>query len=96
MDLFDKDRGKAEISFKEFHKTETNIQCLEISETKRLKDSDAMKIIKNICNISHCIDLQKFHVDERDKYLKIIKERGLSTRQIARLTGISRGIILKA
>ncbi len=78
------------------YKTETNIQCLEISETKRLKDSDAMKIIKNICNISHCIDLQKFHVDERDKYLKIIKERGLSTRQIARLTGISRGIILKA
>jgi len=28
--------------------------------------------------------------------LKVLKDEGLSTRQLARLTGISRGIILKA
>jgi putative transposase len=34
-------------------------------------------------------------LNERDKYLKIIKDEGLSTRQIARITGISRHIIIK-
>lgn len=32
----------------------------------------------------------------RNKYLKELKEEGLSTRQISRLTGISRGIVLKS
>ena len=95
LDLFSTDRNKAIVLFDEFHKIETDIQCLDIDETRRLKDSDAVKVIKDICNISRCIDLQKFHIDERDKYLSIIKEKGLSTRQIARLTGISRGIILR-
>lgn len=34
-------------------------------ETKRLKDSEAVKIIKDICNISHCTNLQKFYIDEK-------------------------------
>ncbi len=95
LDLFSRDRNKAIVLFDEFHKIETDIQCLDIDETRRLKDSDAVKVIKDICNIFRCIDLQKFHIDEKDKYLSIIKEKGLSTRQIARMTGISRGIILR-
>ena len=95
LDLFSGDRNKAVVLFDEFHKIETDVQCLDMDETRRLKDSDAIKIIKDVCNISHCTDLQNFHTSERDKYLSIIKKRGLSTRQIARLTGISRGVILR-
>ena len=96
LDLFDKDRQKAMALFHEFHKKEDNIQYLDINESRRINDSEAKEIIKEICDIAHCTDIQRFHQDERDKYLRKIKEKGLSTRQIARLTGISRHIILKA
>jgi len=96
LGIFGKDRMKAISMFEAFHKGETDTRCLDIDETNRIKDSEAVEIIKKTCKISHCIDLQKLDKGERDNYLKIIKGKGLSTRQIARLTGISRGIILKA
>jgi len=95
LDIFNKDREKAISMFTEFHKKRNNDNCLDIKENKRLKDNEAIEIIKDICNIPHCIDLQKFEREERNRYLKALKEEGLSSRQIARLTGISRGIILK-
>ena len=49
-----------------------------------------------ICNVEHSKDLQKFNKNERNEKLNILKEEGLSTRQLSRLTGISRGVILKA
>lgn len=96
LGIFGKDRMKAISMFETFHKGETDTNCLDIDETNRIKDSEAVEIIKKTCKISHCIDLQKLDKGERDNYLKIIKGKGLSTRQIARLTGISRGIILRA
>jgi len=96
LDILHKDREKAISMFTEFHKKRNNDNCLDIKENKRLKDNEAIEIIKSTYNISHCIDIQKFEVAERNRYLKALKEKGLSTRQIARLTGISRGLILKA
>lgn len=93
--LFNKERKKAIDSFKEFHKTSNNDVCLDIEERRRLKDNEAIEKIKTICNVAYCTELQKIEKDKRDEYLKILKKEGLSTRQIARLTGISRGIILK-
>jgi len=96
LDIFNKDREKAISMFMEFHKKINKDDCLDIKENKRLKDNEAIEIIKDICNIPHCIDIQKFDAAQRDRYLEMLKEKGLSTRQIARLTGISRGVILKA
>jgi len=96
LELFDRDKNKAKTAFKEFHKIEEDIECLEVNDKKRLKDKEAKEIIIKICNVEHCKDLQKFYGNERDDKLNILKEEGLSTRQIARLTGISRGVILKA
>ncbi|SNT22183.1 hypothetical protein SAMN05446037_105520, partial [Anaerovirgula multivorans] len=48
------------------------------------------------CNLKSCLEIQKIDQHMRDKYLKRLKEEGLSTRQISRLTGISRGIVLKS
>ncbi len=69
---------------------------LDIQETKRITDKQAIEIIKNICKVNHCLDFQKINPDERDTHIKTLKSIGLSTRQIARLTGISRKVILKA
>ena len=41
-------------------------------------------------------ELQKMERKERNEALRKLKERGLSVRQIERLTGISRNIIQRA
>lgn len=96
LDMINNDRKKAIKTFREYHEKNSNIQCLDINEKRRIKDSEAIEIIKRICNVPHCKDLQKLDVSERNSYIKILKENELSTRQISRLTGISRHIVLKS
>lgn len=96
LDIINSNRNKAISIFKEFHKKNSNDTYLDIKENKRLRDNEAVDIIKNVCNISHCMELQKLELEKRNECLKILKEEGLSTRQISRLTGISRNVVLKA
>jgi putative transposase len=95
--IFHKDREKALTIFTEFHQKISQGEFLEINENRRLTDREATDIIKNICDVTHCLDLQKLKKKkERNQNLNALKQQGLSTRQLARLTGISRGVILKA
>lgn len=96
LGLFDKNREKAMLSFAEFHKKQSDDICLDIIDKGRITDEEAIAIIKKICGISQCSDLQHFGKDIRDRHLKDLKNKGLTTRQLARLTGISRGLVLKA
>jgi len=96
MGFFGEERISAIDNFKAFHETLSNEGCLDIKERKKVADNDAIEIIKRICNVPHCIDLQTTEIEKKRKYLRLLKKEGLSTRQIARLTGISRVIILKA
>lgn len=95
LDLFNKDRKKAVDNFKTFHEISCNDNCLDIEDKRRVKDNQAIEIIRRLCHVSHCSELQILERNKRNKCIKIIKEYGLPTRQIARLTGVSRGIILK-
>lgn len=95
LDIINEDREKAIRTFIEFHKKEDDVKYLDINEKRRIKDDEAIEIIKKLCNIQHCTYIQKLDESERNEYLKILKRKGLSTRQIARLTGISRHKILK-
>ncbi len=96
LSLFSDSREKAFNEFKRFHDTIGCDFCLEIDEKKKLRDDEAKEIIKRICKVTSCAKVQLFEPENRDQCLKVLKEEGLSSRQIARLTGISRGIILKA
>lgn len=96
LDIFHNDRDNAISMFKEFNQQNSTDICLDIKEINRIKDDEAIEIIKDTCNIPHCTAVQRLDKGERNEYLKVIKQKGLSTRQIARLTGISRGLILKA
>ena len=83
-------------SFVEFHNEINNDICLDINERVfRLNDDDARKIIKKISKCENVSEFQSLEVKDRDKYLKMMKNKGLSIRQISRLTGISKGVVEK-
>lgn len=96
LKIFDSNREKAIEKFKTYHREINDEKCLDIEEKMRLTDDEAIEVIKRICNLKSCLEIQKIDQHTRDKYLKRLKEESLSTRQITRLTGISRGIVLKS
>lgn len=90
------DKEKAIISFKEYVNMKNDDECLDVSEKRGLSDDEAIKIIKANYEVNSGTDLQKFDLQKRNSYIKILKkEYNMSIRQIERLTGISRGIIQK-
>ena len=96
LEMFNNNIENAIKSFIEYINKSNNDVCMEISKRSQITDEDARIIIKNLCKINNAIDLQKFNINERNAYLKDLKERySLSIRQIERLTGISRGVIQK-
>ena len=79
--------GKEE--FEEYINTENNDSCLEI-ETKpdiRITDEQAKKIIHKKAKCDNVAEFQGIPKTKRDKLLRVLKEQGLSIRQISRLTG---------
>lgn len=96
LKMFNDEREKAIMSFMDFHQIMSDDICLDMDERRRMLDADAVSLIKEICMVGRCTDIQNLEKDKRDRFLKVLKDEGLSTRQLARLTGISRGIIIKA
>ena len=83
-----------------FMATETNTnQFIDESIATKVTDKTAKSIITEVLNSSNTEfvqKLQEYNREARDEALKTMKMRGLSVRQIARLTGINRGLIQKA
>ncbi len=61
-----------------------------------MTDQEALDIMKKAWKISSVDEWQKVDRNTRDNYLERLKQEGLSVRQISRLTGLNRGIVLKA
>ncbi len=71
-------------------------KCLDIDEKEfRLSDNDAKEIIEKISKCKSVTEFQKLEVKKRDEYIKELKGKGLSIRQISRLTGVSFAIVRK-
>ncbi len=70
-------------------------QCLDISEASanRMTDEDAKKLIKKHSKCSSLTEFQNLDKEAKDKLIKLFHQKGLSIRQISRLTGISIGIV---
>jgi len=88
---------RTEISIIE-HNNEVNDDiCLDMEEKHQIVYEEARKIIKEVCKVKNTSDLQKLEIGPRNGYLKELKEQHcLSIRQIERLTGVNRGVALKA
>ena len=88
------------ISKKEFvrYNNEANFdKCLEIDDAPKVRvtDEQAKRIIKKVSKCENLAEFQKLDSKSRDEYIAIFKQKGLSIRQISRLTGISFGIVRK-
>lgn len=71
-----------------------SVECFDIEKIrKRLPDDVAKEIIRKECQVNSTLDLQNVDLISRRKYIFLLKEKGISTRQLNRLTGIPRGVI---
>jgi len=82
--------------FLELSRSNEDLEGLDISEKTGVSDSEALDIIKNELHLESGTQLQSMGKDKRNAAIRLLKEHNLSIRQIARLTGINRGVILKA
>ena len=68
----------------------------KLEDNRRLPDDHAQQIIKDILRLESGTKIQDMGKNDRNTALHTLKEEGLSIRQIERLTGISRSIIMRA
>jgi REP element-mobilizing transposase RayT len=97
LEMFNENQKEAIRSFIDYNNEVNDSQCLDVEERIPITDGEAREIIKKVCNVSQAGELQNMESSTRNKYLKGLKEQhNLSIRQIERVTGINRGVILKA
>lgn len=81
--------------YKKFIASESDEQFMDYESIKH-DDEWAKNVLKKCLGIASGTVLQNYSRIDRDAALSKLKERGLSTRQIERLTGINRNIIQRA
>jgi len=97
LGIFAEEREQSITFFKKYMNEQADDHCIEISEARRITDEEAKKIIQKYGNVKIPTELQHMEKIKRDEIIRKIKEvDGVSTRQIARLTGISQSVISKA
>jgi REP element-mobilizing transposase RayT len=80
--------------FERFHKEEKEAKFLE-NEVKDypIRDSEAIALIKEVTRCSNLVEIQMLERDKLNITIKLIRDKGISIRQLSRITGISKGII---
>lgn len=97
LGIMNQDREKAQQSFREFMKQENDDKCLEDEVNERKTDSEVKTEIEQLMNGEPIGKLQGMERTERNEILRKIKaSKGISLRQISRVTGLSVDIIYKA
>ena len=83
-------------SFVAFNNESCNDVCLDLNSKEfRINDVDAQKVLKKVSKCDNATEFQQIEQKQREKYIKKLKENGLSIRQISRLTGVSFAIVRK-
>lgn len=93
LDMFDGTPG-----FIEFHsQKDPAARCIDISQPRpRVDDEGALAVARSLFGDNKLGEIKALSRQERNAALAMLKEQGLTTRQIQRLTGISLGVISKA
>lgn len=95
LSIFSPKREKANELFIKYMNEKNDDLCLEFDELLKLTDSQVIDEIKKL-GVKSISDLQKLEKAHRDKILiEIKKTKGVTIRQVARITGISKSVIGK-
>ncbi len=85
--------------FQDFHiaaATDSEPSCLDIDKLRRrMPDDVAQELIQKISHCNSSTDFQKLTLIERDRFICELHKKGVSIRQLNRLTGTPRGVIDK-
>ncbi len=73
--------------FIDFNAKENDDECLEYKVESKPNDTDARVIIRKVSGCETIAEFQSLLEGDRNKYICILRENGLSMRQICRLTG---------
>lgn len=73
------------------------MRCMDISDkvVMRVTDEQARALIKKITKCDNASEFQELDIVVRDKCLKKLREKGVSIRQLSRLTGTSYSVVRK-
>lgn len=97
LNILSPERGKAIAAFKKHMEEQIDERCLDIDVATKRTDQEVMHIIQNLANIRVPAELQNFEKGKRNEILRSIKAlSGVSTWQLARLTGLSQTVIARA
>ena len=69
---------------------------LDIHAKENLTDRKAIDIIKKKFRIDNALSIAMMPPEQRNRLIRKLKDEGLSIRQISRLTGVNRGVVLRA
>lgn len=90
--IFEKMGSKEQ--FQIFHSIFPKDDCFDIHKyRKRLPDDVAKDIVSQTCNCNSVVDFQKLSLVERNQSIILLHKKGISVRQLNRLTGTPRGVI---
>ncbi len=80
-----------------FNNEKASETCLDIEDKPTIKvtDEQAKRIIEKYSKCKSVAEFQALDIKTRDKYLKYFKKKGISIRQISRLTGTSYYLVQK-
>ena len=79
--------------FIRYHQEDNDDACLEMDEHFRLNDQDAKALIFKISKCKNVNEFQLLEKKKRNECIHKLHQKGLSIRQISRLTGLSKKIV---
>jgi len=87
LSIVDKD------SFVKLNNESKTENCIDISdEACKINDVDGAAIMKDVSNCATPAEFQALDITQRNLFIIELKQKGLSIRQISRLTGVSFGV----
>jgi putative transposase len=93
LGIFSNNRERAQKLLYEYSMEETVDECIEYQEKVVVSDEEILKYLRKMGIVS-ISKLQQFSKEQRNDVLRSLKNRdGISIRQLARITGISKSVI---
>jgi REP element-mobilizing transposase RayT len=98
LEMLAQGRQDAKAAYVEFMSREDVMEqsAIDRETPMRISDDDAISLITTVSGLHSPSALCEVKRTERDRVLGVLMVRGLSVRQLARLTGISRSVVQRA